>query len=67
VGRRGRPGGSCSELVLYAREVEDGQTLNRKRPAVEELHCGVNFSDYGFGGGEMVAIAIGGDNSCFIY
>jgi hypothetical protein len=54
------------ELVLYAREVEDGQLSNQKRPAVEELHCGVNFSDYGFGGGEMVAIAIDGDTSHFI-
>jgi hypothetical protein len=54
------------ELVLYAREVEDGQLSNQKRPVVEELHCGVNFSDYGFSGGEMVAIAIDGDNNHFI-
>jgi hypothetical protein len=54
------------ELILYAKEVEDAQSLNWKTPAAEELHCSVNFSDYDFDGGETVAIAISEDNIYFI-
>jgi hypothetical protein len=35
--------GNCLELVLYVGEVEAEQSLNRKRLAAEELHCGVIF------------------------
>jgi hypothetical protein len=44
------------ELILYAGEVKDGQSLNQKRLVAEELHCGVNFSDYGFGGRETIRV-----------